>query len=133
MDTVTLETGEDLSVRVTALRAAATGSWDPANIDPKHVATRVAEIARLLRLRRAQARLLPAALAQATEVAEARRGGLPAAEVDELEAGLVAMDARQRVLSRRARGQMTSYHDESMASQPVAAGDLREVFDDTDV
>ncbi len=139
ISTVESDTGEDLADRIAALRATATGAWDPSSIDPKHVAPRVAEIARLLRLRRAQARLLPAALAQATEVAEARRGGLAgvglsAAEVSELEAGLVAMDAHQRVLSRRARGQTTSYHDESVASQPVAAGDLSvEVRDDPDV
>lgn len=134
IDSVASETGEEIAGRVTALLAAATGAWDPTDIEVKHIAPRVAEIARLLRLRRAQARLLPAAIAQATEVAEARRSGLAGAEVSELEAGLVAMDAHQRVLSRRARGQATSYHDESMAAQPVAAGDLSvEVFDDPDV
>jgi hypothetical protein len=93
---------DDVVERLTALRASATGTWDPASIDAKHIAPRVEEIARLLRLRRAQSRLVPAALAHATEVAQARRAGTE--DTDALTAEFAEMDARQRALSRRARG-----------------------------
>ena len=74
-----------------------------------------ARLRRLLRLRRAQARLAARQRSRRpTEVAEARRGGLAGgvecAEVSELEAGLVAMDAAAHVNCRAVLvEQTTSY------------------------
>ncbi len=98
------ELEDDLHERLTAVRATATGIWDPGSLDPKHIEGRVAEIAERLRVRRAQARLLPAAVAVASDLATSRRNGA-SEEAAGLTAEFEAMDVRQRALSRRARGQ----------------------------
>ena len=134
------ELDEDVADRLTALLASAVGAWDPSAIDAKHIAPRVEEIARRLRLRRAQARLLPAAVAQATEVQEARRAGAPitdaaanagtgdavpvvaANEMATTADEFVEMSARQRALSRRARGESERYDQECMPSSPAPSG-----------
>ncbi len=136
------ELDEDVAERLAALQASAAGAWDPAPIEAKHIGPRVEEIARRLRLRRAQARLLPAAVAQATEVQEARRGLAPIAdaatgdgaegaiapaaanELAQTTAEFVEMSARQRVLSRRARGEFERYDEERMPSSPAPSGGL---------
>ncbi|RLT44129.1 MAG: DNA primase [Chloroflexi bacterium] len=149
------ELDEEVADRLAALLASAVGAWDPTAIEAKYIAPRVEEIARRLRLRRAQARLLPAAVAQATEVQEARRGGglvgefaakvavdgpTPASaanEASQAAAEFVEMSARQRVLSRRARGDMTSYDELVMPSSAVPSGagqgSAVEERDDSDV
>jgi hypothetical protein len=78
----------------------------------------VTEIAERLRIRRAQARLLPAAVALASEVAESRRsGGTIPGDAASLVAEFAEMDARQRLLSRRARGDPEGY-DRSETNTP---------------
>jgi DNA primase len=133
LDAHLLDLDDDVAERVSALHASAVGAWDPAALEAKHVAPRVGEIARLLRLRRARARFLPAAVAQATAVAEARRGAAPAAEIEELETDLAAMDAQQRTLVRRARGETTSYSDETVSASPRGGGNGVEGSNDADV
>ncbi len=134
-----LDLDDDVAERVSALHASAVGTWDPATLEAKHVAPRVEDIARLLRLRRARARLVPAALAQATAVAEARRGSAPAAEIDELRTDLAVMDAQQRTLARRASGradaheETTSYSAETVSSGLGVGGNGMEDVDDSDV
>jgi DNA primase len=105
------ELDDEVRERFAAVRASATGIWDPASLDAKHVESRVTEIAERLRVRRAQARLLPAAVAVANDLAASRKSGSSEEEATDLAAEFEEMDARQRALSRRARG------------QPVPAGD----------
>ncbi|MEZ4554544.1 MAG: DNA primase [Dehalococcoidia bacterium] len=88
--------------RLESVRASATGIWDPHAIDAKFVEDRVSQIADRLRLRRAHARLLPAAVAVASDLAASRRGG---GADDTLAAELDELHQRQRALSRRARGE----------------------------
>ncbi|MGE0134288.1 MAG: DNA primase [Dehalococcoidia bacterium] len=88
--------------RLQSVRASATGIWDPHAIDAKFVEDRVSQIADRLRLRRAHARLLPAAVAVASDLAASRRGG---GADDTLAAELDELHQRQRALSRRARGE----------------------------
>ncbi|MGE0227434.1 MAG: DNA primase [Dehalococcoidia bacterium] len=98
--------------RLESVRASATGIWDPDAIDAKFVEDRVSQIADRLRLRRAHARLLPAAVAVASDLAASRRGGgadgTLAAELDELH-------QRQRALSRRARGEAATENEHAPA------------------
>jgi hypothetical protein len=103
------ELEDDVRERLMAVHASATGIWDPRALEPKHIEGRVTEIAERLRLRRAQARLLPAAVAVASEVAESRRGGSTSDGTAALVAEFAEMDARQRLLSRRARGDPEGY------------------------
>ncbi|MFN8584579.1 MAG: DNA primase [Dehalococcoidia bacterium] len=95
------ELDDDVRARLDAVRGSANGIWDPDAIDAKFVEPRVSEIAERLRLRRAQARLLPAAVAVATDLAASRRSG---SSDDGLVAEFDELHQRQRALSRRARG-----------------------------
>ncbi len=120
LDSRLMELDDDIVERLSALRDSATGGWDPAGQELKHVAPRVREIAARLRLLRAQARLVPAARAVATEFSEARKSGVLADEGGVLTADFVAMDVRQRALSRRAREDLTRYDEEGRAPEREA-------------
>jgi DNA primase len=88
------ELDEELRARDGELRAWAGGTWDPAGWDAGQAEAGLAQIAARLRQRRAQARVRPAALAQAEEVLGARRRGEPVLE----------FAARAAVRSARAAG-----------------------------
>ena len=106
------ELEDDVRERLATVRTTATGIWDPRSFDAKHIEGRVTEIAERLRVRRAQARLLPAAVAVASDLATSRRGGA-SEETDGLAAEFEEMDARQRALSRRARGETAGTIEQS--------------------
>jgi DNA primase len=106
------ELDDDVRERLAAVRASAKGIWDPSALESNHIEGRVSQIAERLRLRRAQARLLPAAVAVASDLATSRRTGA-AEDATGLAAEFEAMDARQRALSRRARGQPVGVDDDT--------------------
>lgn len=106
------ELDDEVRERLDAVRASAKGIWDPEAIDAKFVEPRVSEIAERLRLRRAQARLLPAAVAVASDLAASRRNG---SSDDGLVAEFDELHQRQRALSRRARGE-TAVESESAST-----------------
>ncbi len=132
-----LDLDEDVAERMGTVQASAVGTWDPSTIEMKYVRPRVEEIAKRLRWRRAQSRLVPVALAQATAVAEARRADTtPAAELEELQTELAAMDAQSRVLVRRAAGapiETTSYSEETVSSDLGVGGNGVEGTHDSDI
>lgn len=96
---------EDLRACIAALRERMPESFGAALLDARQAEAAITSIAGQLRLRRQQSRLRPAAVAHATELAEARRRG--DAETDALDAELMELAERQRDLSRQYRAQRT--------------------------
>lgn len=135
LDAHLLDLDDDVAERVSALRAAAVGTWDPSSLETKYVAPRVEDIAKVLRLRRAKARLLPVQRSYASVVETARQGAAEPGEDDvlELRRELDATYARQRVLARGALEDTTTYDAEAVSSGLGAGGNGMEDVDDPDV
>ena len=153
LDELLDELDEDVRERIASLRSSAPESVNPGNpgsLDARYVTDMVAELAWRLRLRRAQARLAPAAVEQAHAVQQRRQdgeavteaaarvvrggGGYGAAanEVGALAADFVEMSQRQRALTRDYRTN-TGRRPSERSPAEGAGDDRKEQADDADV